>query len=148
MVLGLNPWACLSFRKSISKACLKPSLGTDFKSVMPRDERGRWVRLPRTPARQFQARNHLVSAKDKAPDHYSWGLCFGSNGHGMVTNFFRPIFEVPNVRVVLTRCLHHWFLSLTLLVWLLNTRYFSVPFRAKKAGLHPCGYHALDSQST
>ena len=22
----------------------------DFKSVMPRDERGRWVRLPRTPA--------------------------------------------------------------------------------------------------
>ena len=25
----------------------------DFKSVMPRDERGRWVRLPRTPATTF-----------------------------------------------------------------------------------------------
>ena len=32
----------------------------DFKSVMPRDERGRWVRLPRTPARQ-----HLGT---KSPD--------------------------------------------------------------------------------
>ena len=27
--------------------------GGDFKSVMPRDERGRWVRLPRTPANVF-----------------------------------------------------------------------------------------------
>ena len=26
----------------------------DFKSVMPRDERGRWVRLPRTPAKNFR----------------------------------------------------------------------------------------------
>jgi len=25
----------------------------DGQSVMPRDERGRWVRLPRTPARHF-----------------------------------------------------------------------------------------------
>ena len=29
-------------------------MGTDFKSVMPRDERGRWVRLPRTPAKNFR----------------------------------------------------------------------------------------------
>jgi hypothetical protein len=28
-------------------------VSTDFKSVMPRDERGRWVRLPRTPANDF-----------------------------------------------------------------------------------------------
>jgi len=27
----------------------------NFKSVMPRDERGRWVRLPRTPANKFVA---------------------------------------------------------------------------------------------
>ena len=29
------------------------ALLSDLKSVMPRDERGRWVRLPRTPARHI-----------------------------------------------------------------------------------------------
>jgi hypothetical protein len=41
---------------------------------MPRDERGRWVRLPRTTAIYIQARNHLISANKKAPGLYSLGL--------------------------------------------------------------------------
>ena len=41
------------------------------------------------------------------------GLCFRSNGHEMVTDFFGPIFMLPKVRVELTRG-HppHRFLSL------------------------------------
>ena len=35
-------------------------MGTDFKSVMSRDEQGRWVRLPRTPARTFLGIRHGV----------------------------------------------------------------------------------------
>jgi len=31
------------------------------------------------------------------------GLCFGSNSHEMVTDFFGPIFMLPEVRVELTR---------------------------------------------
>jgi len=54
----------------------------NFKSVMPRDERGRWVGLPRTPARHFQARNRLSAAKNKPSTIIVRGLCFGSNGHG------------------------------------------------------------------
>lgn len=32
----------------------------DFKSVMPRDERGRWVRLPRTPATLIDTETPVV----------------------------------------------------------------------------------------
>ena len=50
---------------------------------MPRDERGRLVGLPRTPAIQFQARNRLITARNKPPTIMVRGLCFGSNGHGL-----------------------------------------------------------------
>ena len=54
---------------------------SNFKSVMPRDERGRWVRLPRTPARHIQARNHPTSANKKAP---------GCSGRGFLLPFCPP----------------------------------------------------------
>ena len=62
-------------------------MGTDFKSVMPRDERGRWVRLPRTPVRHIWARNRLIPADKKTSNCNGRGFCFGSNGHELVTNF-------------------------------------------------------------
>ena len=57
-------------QKELDLETLHAEINTFFKSVMPRDERGRWVRLPRTPARQLQARNRLISANNKAPDLY------------------------------------------------------------------------------
>ena len=59
---------------------------------MPRDERGRWVRLPRTPARQHIGTKSTDFSQKEAPDCNGRGLCFGSNGHEMVTNFSVPNF--------------------------------------------------------
>ena len=41
----------------------------DFKSVMPRDERGRWVRLPRTPASKSGVKG--LAWQTTAPAMYS-----------------------------------------------------------------------------
>ena len=56
-------------------------IATDFKSVMTRDGRGRWVRLPRTSAREILGKKSSDSANKKPPHHNGRGLCFGSNGH-------------------------------------------------------------------
>ncbi len=55
----------------------------DFKSVMPRDERGRWVRLPRTPANVFVAKIDQMGP-----------------GAG-ATGTFRPFLIGPNVHELL-----------------------------------------------
>ena len=61
--------------------------GGNFKSVMPRDERGRWVRLPRTPARLFLASKSPDFDHNKTPDHYSRGLALGKYRPNIDRNF-------------------------------------------------------------
>ena len=39
---------------------------------------------------QSQRAHHPFLIQNKAPDGNSRGLCFGSNGHGLVTNSLRP----------------------------------------------------------
>ena len=63
-------------------------IGTDFESVMPRDERGRWVRLPRTSARPLLGTKSPDFSKQQSPRSILIEGFVGSNGHRLVTNFF------------------------------------------------------------
>ncbi len=61
-------------------------VSTDFKSVMPRDERGRWVRLPRTPAnviRHEKSQNGALGSLRRFPR----ALTIYPNVHGLSTHF-------------------------------------------------------------
>ena len=92
---------------SITGSGWGPVALADFKSVMPCDERGRWVRLPRTPAKQIIAASLEIGpdsdingiwgpfSSPKCPRTYTLACQLTKNGHQDSQVVFQGEFGSP-----------------------------------------------------